>query len=193
MISFPPGQWRTRRELERWLKHHRARLVRLAWAWSGDPVLAEDLVQEAHARAVRSSRTLRDTDRIDAWVARIMHRVYLDHLKSAARREQPELDMDRMCAVDSSARENSVGPERAAMARQRDRSVRDAVALLPLGQRQVVTLVDLEEFSYADCAQALDIPVGTVMSRLNRARAALRKRLATEYGVYCDTGLRRVK
>lgn len=52
--------------------------------------------------------------------------------------------------------------------------VRRAVAALPLGQRQVVTLVDLEEMSYSAAAQALDIPVGTVMSRLNRARIALR-------------------
>jgi RNA polymerase sigma-70 factor (ECF subfamily) len=55
--------------------------------------------------------------------------------------------------------------------------VRAAVALLPVGQRQVVSLVDLEEFSYADVAAILGIPIGTVMSRLCRARLALREQL----------------
>jgi len=55
--------------------------------------------------------------------------------------------------------------------------VRAAVARLPLGQRQVLTLVDLEEFGYAEVAGILDIPVGTVMSRLSRARASLKNLL----------------
>jgi RNA polymerase sigma-70 factor (ECF subfamily) len=55
--------------------------------------------------------------------------------------------------------------------------VRQAVARLPAGQREVITLVDLEEFSYAEVAMILEIPIGTVMSRLSRARAALRDML----------------
>jgi RNA polymerase sigma-70 factor (ECF subfamily) len=58
--------------------------------------------------------------------------------------------------------------------------VRAAIARLPLGQRQVVTLVDLEELSYAEVALALGIPIGTVMSRLCRARATLRDTLTDE-------------
>jgi len=71
--------------------------------------------------------------------------------------------------------------------------VRAAVARLPLGQRQVLTLVDLEEFGYAEVAGILDIPVGTVMSRLSRARAALRKLLNQSMNSQAAPLLRRVK
>lgn len=176
---FPPVAWGARREVNRWLKSHRARLLRLAWIWSGDPVLADDLVQETYTRALKSAKTLRDANRADAWVIRIMHHVYLDYLKSAKRREGT-LEADKLDHVTTAAGwysgvENE--PESRAMEHQRAARVRYAVASLPDGQREVVTLVDLEELTYAECAHILDVPVGTVMSRLSRARAALRRRL----------------
>jgi RNA polymerase sigma-70 factor (ECF subfamily) len=72
-------------------------------------------------------------------------------------------------------------------------SVREAIARLPLGQREVLTLVDLEESSYAEAAAALGIPVGTVMSRLARARAALREQLLQGSAERAPVPLRRVK
>ncbi|MCZ7597777.1 MAG: RNA polymerase sigma factor [Gammaproteobacteria bacterium] len=172
-----PAPWRTRREIDRWLAGHRARLLRLAWSWCGDPVLAEDLVQSAYDRAVRATGSLRDVDRAEAWIVRIMHRVYLDHLKSAVRREQLFDPADERGVLGGLPAPDHGSPERAASDDERRRLVREAVASLPLGQRQVLTLVDLEEMSYADCAAAPEIPVGTVMSRLNRARATLKERL----------------
>jgi len=155
--------------------------VRLAWSWCGDPVLAEDLVQGAYDRAVRATGSLRDPDRAQAWIVRIMHRVYLDQLKSAGRREQPFDPADERGALAGLPASDSSSPELAASDDERRRLVREAVASLPLGQRQVLTLVDLEEMSYADCAAALEIPVGTVMSRLNRARATLKERLGRRF------------
>ena len=73
--------------------------------------------------------------------------------------------------------------------------VRQAVGRLPLGPREVVTLVDLEEFRYAEVAEILDIPIGTVMSRLNRARKTMRTELRHLQApvVREETVLRRVK
>ena len=73
--------------------------------------------------------------------------------------------------------------------------VRKAVATLSEGQRQVVTLVDLEGFSYVEVATILDIPIGTVMSRLCRARKTLKDMLISEYGEpkEKDRALRRIK
>ena len=64
--------------------------------------------------------------------------------------------------------------------------VRSAIATLPIGQRQVLTLVDLEGCSYIEVAQALDIPIGTVMSRLSRARKALKNQLLDQADVALD-------
>ncbi len=87
-------------------------------------------------------------------------------------------------------------PEHATHEDQVAQRVRKAVATLPLAHRQVVTLVDLERFSYAAVAQILDIPVGTVMSRLSRGRRALRERLldvAAREGVKTASNVRRIK
>ncbi len=168
----------SRRELVRWQHRHRARLLRLAWSWCGDRVLADDLVQEAWSRALKAMKDLRDPEKLDAWMVRIMHRVYLDHLKSAKRREHPVADFDHDVAYpDIAVHRPAQGPESHLMRKQRTQHVRDGVATLPPGQRQVLTLIDLEEMSYAQCASTLDIPVGTVMSRLSRARQTLRRYL----------------
>ena len=70
--------------------------------------------------------------------------------------------------------------------------LRGAVSRLPMGQRQVLTLVDLEEMSYAETARILDIPVGTVMSRLARARSALKMSMASRQVNRTTPHLRRV-
>jgi len=71
--------------------------------------------------------------------------------------------------------------------------VRKAIARLPLGQRQVLTLVDMEDRSYAEVAEILGVPAGTVMSRLARARAALKEMLTDVRPAVQAAGLRRVK
>lgn len=187
-MLFPRARWRSRRELERWIARHRARLVRLARSWSGDSLLAEDLVQEAFSRAIRAAPSLRDEARVDAWMFRILHRVYLDHLKSAGRREHPTdtTAMDAMAPVPIGRDDD---PQSAASVGECVEAVRRAVMSLPAPQRQVIALVDLEEFTYGECARVLDIPVGTVMSRLSRARATLRAALQDSSG----HRLRRVK
>jgi RNA polymerase sigma-70 factor (ECF subfamily) len=73
--------------------------------------------------------------------------------------------------------ESGCGPEDECLQNEIVRRVRLAIGQLPVGQREVVTLVDLEEFSYAEVAAILDVPIGTIMSRLSRARTALREAL----------------
>jgi RNA polymerase sigma-70 factor (ECF subfamily) len=153
-----------RREFRRLVGNSRERLYRMAYAWTHDPHLADDLVQQAVCKALGNQRQLRDLAAAEAWLFRILANCLNDH-----RRAKREFTMgDDLPGVHDET------PERNFEEQQLVESVRRNVARLPLAQRQVVTLIDLEGFAYATVAQILDIPVGTVMSRLCRGRRALR-------------------
>ena len=149
------------------LEKSRPRLYRMATAWSGDEMLADDLAQEAMIRAIRKRHQLKDPERLDAWLFRILANCWREHL----RRRRPTLDLDEDQIVDLRTPETL---------HQRDdvvSRVQHEIGRLPAGQRQTLTLVDIEGFSYAETAEVLDVPIGTVMSRLNRARTALKNQL----------------
>lgn len=159
-------QTRAQRELTERIEASRGRLYRVAFAWCHDAPLADDLAQEALARGLARTEQLRDAERLSSWLFSILHRCWIDHL----RLRRQDLDEEAIAELPS----DLPGPEGHAEQQETVSRVRAAIAALPLGQRQVVTLVDLEEFSYAEVAAILSIPIGTVMSRLCRARAALR-------------------
>lgn len=142
-------------------------LYRIAYAWCHDAALADDLVQETLSKALTRRAQLRDEASLKAWTVAILNHCWLDHLRS--RRDFDDVE-DWQDELESSADT----PEASCNREQVIACVRSAVARLPLGQRQVLTLIDLEEFGYAEVADILDIPVGTVMSRLSRARASLK-------------------
>jgi RNA polymerase sigma-70 factor (ECF subfamily) len=158
---FGINQRRTFRKL---VSNNRDRLYRMAYAWTHDPHLADDLVQQTVLKALNNQRQLRDMAAAEAWLFRILSNCLKDHHRAKREVLSPEaleLRDDRT-------------PERATCEQQLVDSVRHAVQCLPVAQRQVVTLVDLEGFTYASVAEILEIPVGTVMSRLCRGRRALR-------------------
>jgi len=158
------------RSARRQMMESRRRLYRMALAWSGDPAQADDLTQEALARALQKAHQIRDPERFDSWLFAVLNNCWRDHLRR--RRPEPlEEGAEEEMATDEP------GPEELGTSDEIGARVRAAVARLPAGQRQVVSLVDLEGMSYADVASALDVPVGTVMSRLYRARRALKERL----------------
>lgn len=144
----------------------RPRLYRLAYAWCHDACLADDLAQEAVIKGLKSLHQLKDEVVLEAWLFSILNNCWRDHF----RRQHPQADIEEIMELPA----DTPTPEQQHSENELVYRVRRAVALLPLGQRQVVTLVDLEEISYSAAAQALDIPIGTVMSRLSRARLTLR-------------------
>jgi RNA polymerase sigma-70 factor (ECF subfamily) len=142
----------------------RPRLLRLALAWCGDRATAEDLVQACLEKALANLDRVQKTDSLDSWTFTILTNCYRD----LCRRSKPEDEWsDRMD-------DSSPSTERQVEAEQTSRQVRSAIGKLNPSHREVLLLVDLEEFSYADVAEILEIPVGTVMSRLSRARQNLK-------------------
>ena len=158
------------REAQRDLEQARQRLYRVAYAWCHNPALADDLVQETLTKALQKSAQLRDPKARDAWLFTIMANCFRDHF----RRQRDMDDVDDMDIPHDDT------PELESSRTQIIGLVRRAIERLPEGQRQVVTLIDLEGFSYLEVAQILDIPIGTVMSRLCRARGVMKAMLLPE-------------
>ncbi len=148
----------------------RPALYRIAYAWCHEPALADDLVQETLCRAWTRRAQLRDPAALKGWMVAIMHHCWMDQWRA-------HRDFDNVDDWEGTLVSQTDTPEACCDREKIVACVRAAVAKLPLGQRQVLTLVDLEEFGYAEVARILKIPVGTVMSRLSRARAALKAAL----------------
>jgi RNA polymerase sigma-70 factor, ECF subfamily len=159
--------------LRRRLEELRPRLYRLAFSWCHDAALADDLVQETLIKALARGEQLRDAQALESWLFSILNNCWRDYLRG--RREFADIaDIDEVIV------DETPSPEQRYASRQTVQRVRLAIAGLPIGQRQVITLVDIEECSYAAVAAILDLPVGTVMSRLARARQALRQHFMAE-------------
>jgi RNA polymerase sigma-70 factor (ECF subfamily) len=149
----------------------RPELYRIAWSWCHDDALAEDLVQDTCLRALEKSFQLEAFDKLRPWLLRIMANLHSDHFRRM--RETVELD-DCTPALRSA----DPCPAEAAERHATVIMVHSAIASLGDDQRKVLTLVDVGGFSYAEVDEALEIPIGTVMSRLSRARKQLRRHLA---------------
>ncbi|HTC08298.1 MAG TPA: sigma-70 family RNA polymerase sigma factor [Acetobacteraceae bacterium] len=148
-------------------------LRRYARTFVRDAGAADDLVQDTLERAVSRWHQRRSDGDTRTWLFTILHNLAVNHLRRAARRGR-ELPLD-------DAGESDVAVPSAQEDALRYDDILAAVGQLPEDQRGVLLLVSLEDVSYADAARILDIPIGTVMSRLARARARLLK-LVEEHG-----------
>jgi RNA polymerase sigma-70 factor (ECF subfamily) len=156
-------------------------VYRVARRLVGSREEAEDLMQDAYARAFRSWRQYQPGTNLRAWLLRILTNLNIDRGRRQQRtpETQPleEGDYFLYNKLEAAVPEENPAEERVIERLSQD-SVVDALADVPHDFRDVVVLVDIGEFSYADAAQILDIPVGTVMSRLHRGRRILKKNLA---------------
>jgi RNA polymerase sigma-70 factor, ECF subfamily len=148
---------------------------------SGSKEEAEDLVQETFARAFRSWRSFTPGTNLRAWLMRIMTNLNIDRGRRKQRSPvtQPLEEGDYYLynrLSDSLPDENP--QEEQVLRRLSQNDAVKALAAVPHDFRDVVVLVDIGDFSYQDAAQILDIPIGTVMSRLHRGRRILKRELA---------------
>jgi RNA polymerase sigma-70 factor (ECF subfamily) len=156
------------------------RLYSAAMRYTRNPSDAEDLVQEAVAKAYRSYHQYQPGTNLRAWLYRILHTTYISQYRKAQRRPQEELQegVDEYSFYDEIARAGGPSAEREVLASFTADEVKEALAELPESFRVAVYLADVEGFAYKEIAEIMDTPVGTVMSRLHRGRKALQKALS---------------
>jgi len=140
-------------------------LRRYAIALVGRSALADDLVQDCFERALGHAAQLREPERLGGWLRRILYHLYIDEVRrrKTRGREEDVTELADHLELSTPAPDNS-----------REREFMHAVNRLSTEHRQILLLVSVEELSYREVADELEIPLGTVMSRLARARERLR-------------------
>ena len=141
---------------------------------------AEDLVQETYARAFRSWRSFTPGTNLRAWLLRILTNLNIDRGRRRQRQpeQQPLEEGDYFLYNKLEEATDGQTDEERVVQRLSQNDVVSALSEVPHDFRDVVVLVDIGDFSYADAAQILDVPIGTVMSRLHRGRRILKKAMA---------------
>ena len=151
---------------------HYEALYRYAYRLSGSAADAEDLTQEAFGKALARLPQLRDPDRAKGWLFRILRNAYLHRVRDEKRHRAVPLDAVGDLPGRAEAPPPEVDPAR----------LQEALDDLDEAFRTPLILFYFEEFSYRDIAEQMDLPIGTVMSRLARGKAYLRSRLTPREG-----------
>jgi RNA polymerase sigma-70 factor (ECF subfamily) len=141
---------------------------------------AEDLVQDTLVKAFRFADRFESGTNLRAWLYTILHNTWRNQRRDAAR-GNVDVDSERVEAAAASSDGPTVAdtPERILMRSTLDADLQAALDALPEAFREAVWLRDVEEFSYAEIAKMLDVPMGTVMSRISRGRRLLFERLSS--------------
>lgn len=165
------------------VSQYERKVYNLAYRLTGNPEDASDLAQEAFVRVYQSLADFRGDSSFATWLYRIVSNACRDELRRRQRQRTVPLDLP----VDSEDGEmvrqyadDSDGPDQTLERRELQRLVRETIETLDEDHRQVLILRDFQDLSYQDIAELLNVSLGTVKSRINRARNALKEKLARE-------------
>lgn len=164
------------RAFEALFRDHHVRVYNLVTYLVGDRTQAEDVTQQAFVRAWQELPRLREPEAFAGWLNRIARNLAWDYIRSPVAREQAEGLADDEGAHQPA--EVAEAPDAPLVEKERDERVHAAIASLPEHHREVVAMHHLEGTPVQDVAAKLGVPQGTVLSRLARARDALRRKLA---------------
>lgn len=153
-------------------------LYNLAHWLTGNRADAEDLVQETYAKALKGFTSFQEGTNLRAWMYRILRNTFLTSRSGLVARSTSSLEDED--AADEWVSTHGVTPESLLLLQEDRQTVMDALAAMPIAYREIILLCEIEEMSYREIAQVLSIPLGTVMSRLSRARNALRQLLLSK-------------
>jgi RNA polymerase sigma-70 factor, ECF subfamily len=147
---------------------------------TGDRADAEDLVQETYAKALKGFASFAEGTNLRAWMFRILRNAFLNS-RSGLKQKTEYLEDEEAGADEAVAHE--LTPEALFLASESQEAILSALERLPVAHREIILLCDVDEMSYREIAQVLDVPTGTVMSRLARARRSLRTALGAKEAV----------
>lgn len=169
-----------REAFDRLVERYSTQIYNFAYRMCGNHEDAQDIYQEAFIHAFKGIKNFRSDAAFSTWLYRIVRNVYLDEQKR--RRSRSHVSLEESIDTDNGSITRDVqddGPslDEIVQRNQRCRAVHQAIAQLPLRQREVIVLYELQQCTYEEMADILQISVGTVKSRLNRARRSLRDRL----------------
>jgi RNA polymerase sigma-70 factor (ECF subfamily) len=154
-----------------------ARLYNFAHWLTQDRASAEDLVQETYMKALRGFSSFKQGTNFRAWMYKILRNTFLTSQAGLKASASLSLDSDDDKGTEPVVVET---PESTLLARAEQETIQKALEELPVKFREIILLCDSEEMSYQEIGEALGIPTGTVMSRLSRARKAMRELLTTK-------------
>jgi RNA polymerase sigma-70 factor (ECF subfamily) len=170
-----------RANFERDAMGYAPQLYSAALRMTRNPSDAEDIVQETFLKAYRGYDTFKEGTNLKAWLYRILTNTYINRYRKLQRRpsevelgELQDLYLFKRLGEESGAERST---EDSVLETMVDTDIKEALEALPEKFRMPVLLADVEEFSYKEIAEILDVPIGTVMSRLHRGRKALQKKL----------------
>jgi RNA polymerase sigma-70 factor (ECF subfamily) len=143
-----------------------------------NPSEAEDLVQETYVKALKGFSSFQPDTNFRAWIYRILRNTFLTSRTGLKATATVPLDEEDGLEIPASAGT----PESVFIERAQEQLLQSAIEKLPLHFREILLLCEVEEMSYQEISEALSIPIGTVMSRLSRARKALREILRQKMG-----------
>jgi RNA polymerase sigma-70 factor (ECF subfamily) len=179
MGKSPPGQ-----RFEDFIREYGERAFQFAYRLSGNVEEAKDLVQEACRRALSRWHHFDEQRSLDAWFFTILRHLFLDGRRSAARRRNLSLDASVPGDVEQTYSDLLPGEEEAALEQlaraETAEQVRRVLDALSYDHKVILTLCDMQALRYEEISQVLDVPVGTVRSRLSRARIAFRRALLAD-------------
>ncbi len=160
---------------------YQSKVINLAYSLLSSREDAYDAAQEVFIRVYRSIDSFREKSSLSTWIYRITANICSDMLRKRQRSIRTisvsgvyEDDEDKELEL----RDNAPTPEEYAQANEKQKAVMDALASMKYEYREIITLFDIEGMNYEEISNILKIPTGTVKSRLNRARLALRKKLS---------------
>ena len=166
-------------EFERVALVHLPSLYHMALRFTRNTADAEDLLQDTYVRAFRFFHRYEPGTNAKAWLFKILRNGFINRYRKAQKRPE-EVDFSKIEEIFESLlepRQRLPGPEEEILARSLDEPIEDALRMLPEEYRSVLLLAVVEGFSYREIAATLDCPMGTVMSRLHRARKHMKSRL----------------